>query len=163
MWSTSLLDKLVEHPLFRQAQTVLLYYSLSDEVQTHEFVERISRDKRVILPVVTGDELELRAYTGTSDLRKGSFGINEPTGESVTDFTSIEVAIIPGVGFDKQGNRLGRGKGYYDRLIPKLQSYNIGICFSFQVIPEVPVEPFDRPMDEVWTEEGCISERQCSQ
>lgn len=93
-------------------------------------------------------------------MKKGSFGIDEPTGETVTDLSAIDIAIIPGVGFDKQGNRLGRGKGYYDRLLPKLQSYNIGICFSFQVIPAVPVEPFDHPMDEVWTEEGCISEKQ---
>lgn len=162
MWSTSLLDKLAAHPRFRKAKTVLLYHSLPDEVQTHEFIEQISQDKRVILPVVVGNELELRVYTGKSDLKKGSFGIDEPTGDTVTDFSSIEVAIIPGVGFDKQGNRLGRGKGYYDRLLPQLHTYNIGICFSFQVVPEIPVEPFDRPMDEVWTEEGCISERRCS-
>lgn len=161
MWSTSLLEKLVDHPRFRQAKTVLLYYSLPDEVQTHEFVKQISKDKLVILPVVTGDELELKVYAGESAMKKGCFGIDEPTGETITDFSTIDIAIIPGVGFDKHGNRLGRGKGYYDRLLPKLQSYNIGICFSFQVIPEIPVEPFDRPMDEVWTEEGCISEKQC--
>lgn len=117
----------------------------------------------MVLPVVTGDELELRRYSGKTDLKKGSFGIDEPTGEIVTDFSSIDVAIIPGVGFDKYGNRLGRGKGYYDRLLPKLQSYNIGVCFSFQVLPEIPTESFDRPMDEVWTQEGCISEKRYSQ
>lgn len=163
MWSTSLLDKLIDHPRFKEAQTVLLYYSLLDEVRTHEFVERISQEKQVVLPVVTGDELELRRYSGKTDLKKGSFGIDEPTGEIVTDFSSIDVAIIPGVGFDKHGNRLGRGKGYYDRLLPKLQSYNIGVCFSFQVLPEIPTESFDRPMDEVWTQEGCISEKRYSQ
>lgn len=153
----------MEHPLFRQAKTVLLYHSLPDEVQTHEFIERISQDKRVILPVVAGNELILRPYTGISGLKNGSFGIAEPTGEDFTDFDSIEIAVVPGVGFDKHGNRLGRGKGYYDRLLPKLHSYNIGICFSFQVVAEIPAEPFDHPMDEIWTEKGCISERQCSQ
>ncbi|MCF2574920.1 5-formyltetrahydrofolate cyclo-ligase, partial [Phocaeicola barnesiae] len=86
-WSTSLLDKLIDHPRFREAQTVLLYYSLPDEVRTHEFVERISQEKQVVLPVVTGDELELRRYSGKTDLKKGSFGIDEPTGEIVTDFS----------------------------------------------------------------------------
>lgn len=157
-----MLDKLTDHPRFKEAKTVLLYYSLPDEVQTHEFVKRISQEKQVVLPVVKGDELELRRYSGKADLKKGSFGIDEPTGEIVTDFSDIDIAIIPGVGFDKQGNRLGRGKGYYDRLLPKLQSYNIGICFSFQIVPEIPIEPFDCPMDEVWTQEGCISEKQYS-
>ena len=108
MWSTRLLAKLIAHPRFKEAQAVLLYYSLPDEVRTHEFVERISQEKQVVLPVVTGDELELRRYSGKTDLKKGSFGIDEPTGEIVTDFSSIDVAIIPGVGFDKHGNRLGR-------------------------------------------------------
>ena len=138
-----MLSKLENHPAFRQAHTILLYYSLPDEVQTHEFVERWSREKQIILPVVKGDELELRQYTGPQDLQKGSFGIEEPTGEL----------------YDRNGNRLGRGKGYYDRLLPQLRSYNIGICFGFQLSEEIPSEPLDRVMDEVWTEEGKVSRK----
>ena len=79
----------------------------------------------------------------------------EPTGENFTDFEEIELGIIPGVSFDRQGNRLGRGKGYYDKLLPLLpHSYNIGICYRFQAREEIPCEPFDRRMEEVWTEEG---------
>ena len=79
----------------------------------------------------------------------------EPGGEDFTDYEEIELGIIPGVSFDRQGNRLGRGKGYYDKLLPLLtHSYNIGICYRFQAQEEIPAEPFDRPMDEVWTEEG---------
>ena len=71
------------------------------------------------------------------------------------NFDEIELGIIPGVSFDKQGNRLGRGKGYYDKLLPLLpHAYNIGICYRFQAREEIPAEPFDRQMDEVWTEEG---------
>ena len=91
---------------------------------------------------------------------KGSYGIEEPIGDVVKDYDRIELAIIPGVGFDLQGNHLGRGKGYYDRLLPKLKAYKIGICFQFQVIEPIPFESFDIPMDEVWTENGCISKRQ---
>jgi len=124
-----LLNKLEQHPLFIAAKTVLLYYSLGDEVQTHDFIEKWYRQKDILLPVVKGDILELRRYT----------------------------AIIPGVSFDKNGNRLGRGKGYYDRLLPQLHSYNVGICFDFQVSDEIPTESFDKPMHEVWTEKGKIS------
>lgn len=155
-WSVNLLKKLEEHPRFRQAKTLLLYYSLPDEVQTHDFVERWSKSKQIILPVVKGDELELRQYTGKQDLQKSSYNIYEPTGKELTQVNEIDLALIPGVSFDLQGNRLGRGKGYYDRLLPRLRSYNIGICFGFQISEAIPTETFDRPMDEIWTENGCV-------
>lgn len=158
-WSALLLKQLEKHPRFTEARTVLLYYSLPDEVQTHDFVERWSKKKRIVLPTVKGDELELHYYTDKQDLRKGSYGIEEPTGEVLTNLQKIDLAIVPGVSFDRKGNRLGRGKGYYDRLLPKLSSYNIGICFHFQICMEIPTDPFDCPMNEVWTENGrlCLS------
>ncbi len=152
--SSALLACLEKHPRFIASNTVLLYHSLGDEVQTHAFVEKWYREKKVLLPVVRGDILELRHYTGKECLEAGSFGIEEPTGENFTDYEEIELGIIPGMSFDRQGNRLGRGKGYYDKLLPLLRSYNIGICYQFQAREEIPSEPFDQPMDEVWTEEG---------
>lgn len=152
--STTLLDQLEKHPRFIASKTILCYHSLGDEVQTHDFVEKWHTNKKILLPVVVGDVLELRHYTGKDCLKAGAFGIEEPTGETYTDYDEIELGIIPGVSFDKQGNRLGRGKGYYDRLLPFLHCYNIGICYRFQAREEIPCEPFDRKMDEVWTEEG---------
>ena len=149
-WSSKVLKKLEKHPVFIQAETVLLYYSLPDEVQTHDFVERWKDEKRIILPVVIGpSELELRCYTGKRDLEKGAFGIDEPVGKPFNEFEEIDLAIIPGVGFDTKGNRLGRGKGYYDRLLPKIHAPKIGICFGFQLVKEVPTDQYDCPMDEV--------------
>lgn len=153
--SVALLDKLEQHPRFKAAQILLLYHSLNDEVQTHEFIEKWYRQKIILLPVVKGDILELRQYTGKDSLKVGeAFHIEEPTGDKFTKYGAIDLAIIPGVSFDNRGNRLGRGKGYYDKLLPFLRSYNIGICYNFQVSKEIPTEPFDRKMDEVWTEDG---------
>lgn len=152
-YSLSLLDSLEKHPVFIQADTILLYYSLPDEVQTHEFVDKWSKNKHIILPVVKGEELELRRYTGKQDLQKGSYGIEEPQGEVFTDYENIDLAIIPGVAFDMQGNRLGRGKGYYDRLLKQLNAYKIGICFHFQICDQIPTEAFDKSMDEIWSEQ----------
>ena len=160
-WSSSLLLKLEDHPLFRKAHTVLLYHSLPDEVQTHGFIEKWSTVKSFVLPVVKGDELELRHYEKGKDMRKGSFGIDEPADGLPANENEIELAIIPGVAFDRKGNRLGRGKGYYDRTLDRLPgAYRIGICFGFQLVENVPTEQNDRPMDEIWTEEGCVSEKQ---
>lgn len=162
-WSSSLFQKLEDHPLFLQAQTILLYHSLPDEVQTHSFIERWYPHKRIVLPLVKGDELEFRYYEGQDSLQIGAFGIEEPHGKQVENLDEIELGIIPGVAFDQAGNRLGRGKGYYDRALARLHSYNIGVCFHFQLYPCIPVEPTDRRMHEVWTEQGCVfNGTQCS-
>lgn len=150
--SAEILAALEAHPAFRAASTVLLYHSLKDEVDTHEFIRKWSRKKRILLPVVVGDDLELRIYTGPKDMAIGAYGINEPTGELFTDYAAIDFIAVPGVAFDRSGNRLGRGKGYYDRLLPRIPSaYKAGICFPFQLVEEVPAEAFDIRMDEVIT------------
>lgn len=149
--SDEILALLENHPVFQAAQTVLLYHSLNDEVNTHSFIQKWSNRKRILLPVVKDNDLELRVYTGPEDLKTGKFGIKEPVGVPFTDYASIDIAIIPGVAFDHKGNRLGRGKGYYDRLLPYIPAYKVGICFPFQLIEEVPAEEFDIRMDLIIT------------
>lgn len=158
--SERLFAHLEQSSRFKEAHTVLCYYSLPDEVQTHAFVERWKDTKRILLPVVVGDDLELRCYTGLQDLAIGAYHIEEPTGALFTDYASIDLTLVPGVSFDKDGNRLGRGKGFYDRLLPKLSSYNVGICYDFQVSPQIPCEPFDRKMHAVLTESGWLLARE---
>ncbi len=138
---------------------MLLYHSLPDEVDTHAFIRRWSARKRILLPVVKGDDLELRLYTGDDRLTEGAFHIDEPTGTAFTDYAAIDLAVIPGVAFDRQGNRLGRGKGYYDRLLPRIPTaYKLGLCFPFQVLNQIPAEAHDIPMDEVLTAVSSINE-----
>jgi 5-formyltetrahydrofolate cyclo-ligase len=152
--SARLWQKIEEHPLFAGARTILLYYSLPDEVDTHAFVERCHAQlgKRVVLPVVVGDDLELRLYEGRESLREGAFHILEPTGPVFTQYDEIDLALIPGVSFDKEGHRLGRGRGYYDRLLPRLSSPTLGICFRYQLSERIPVEPHDCAMHQVMTD-----------
>lgn len=151
--SAEILAALEAHPAFKAADTVLLYHSLKDEVDTHEFIRKWSRLKRILLPVVVGDNLELRVYTGPEDLAIGAYGIEEPTGARFTDYAAIGFIAVPGVAFDRNGNRLGRGKGYYDRLLPRIPAaYKAGICFPYQLVEEVPAEPFDIRMDEIITQ-----------
>lgn len=158
-YSHALFSQLEKSERFQKAHTVLCYYSLPDEVFTHEFVERWKDKKNLLLPVVRGDDLELRRYTGRQDLTVGAYQIEEPTGELFTEYEQIELTLVPGVSFDREGNRLGRGKGYYDRLLPKLSSYNVGICFGFQISEKIPCESFDRKMDAVLSEKGWLIEK----
>ena len=150
--SKDTLKLLENHPKFREAETILLYYSLPDEVDTHDFIEKWYKKKRIILPVVIGDELELRKYEGKDSLNMGAYNILEPNTEIFREYQLIDLAVVPGVAFDKEGCRLGRGKGYYDRLLPLINCYKIGICFPFQLYDSIPTEKFDIKMDEVIVE-----------
>ena len=161
--AADVLSALEAHPRWQAAHTVLLYHSLPDEVDTHAFIRRWSARKRILLPVVKGDDLELRLYTGDDRLTEGAFHIDEPTGTAFTDYAAIDLAVIPGVAFDRRGNRLGRGKGYYDRLLPRIPTaYKLGLCFPFQVLNQIlnqiPAEAHDIPMDEVLTAVSSINE-----
>lgn len=149
--SRPLIQRVLNHPRLQCAKTVLLYNSLPDEVYTHGLIKQLhNKGKTVLLPVVISDtEMELRLYRNPNSFETSSYGILEPIGEAFTDFSSIEFALIPGMAFDKERNRLGRGKGYYDRFLPSLtKAYKVGICFPFQFLPNIPTEETDIKVDE---------------
>lgn len=136
---------------FKEAKTIFIYWSLPDEVPTHELIEKYRNEKRFILPRVVGDFLELREFTGIESLEQGnSYGIQEPTGPVFSDFTAIDLAVIPGLAFSRDGHRLGRGGGYYDRTLPVLENATkIGVAFPFQMVARVPLDTHDIPLDKV--------------
>ena len=148
-WSLPIVMRLKER--LRDARVVMAYYSLPDEVCTHQLIDDlVAAGKVVVLPKVLDDEtMQLCRYTGAHDLREGSYHIMEPVGEPFTNLQQIDVALIPGMAFDAQGHRLGRGKGYYDRFLRTMDVRTIGVCFDFQKVEEVPVGDYDVPVDEV--------------
>ena len=150
-WSSSLFQKLEGHPLFLQAHTLLLYHSLPDEVQTHEFIKRWHPYKRIVLPLVKGEELEFRYYEGENSLQAGAFGIEEPTGNNTIPPQLIDLIIVPAMAFDPYGNRLGRGKGFYDRLLAMTPATRIGVGYDFQILDILPADRHDIKMHYVFT------------
>ncbi len=152
--SVAIMERVAQMPEFRNAGVVLLYWSMADEVQTHSFVEQWYREKTLLLPCVDGDDLRLRRYTGPECMVAGEqFGIGEPTGDEWTDLNAVELIVVPGVAFDRHNNRMGRGRGFYDRLLKSTpKALKVGVAYSFQMLDEIPVEPFDVRMDTVITE-----------
>ena len=151
-FSLPVIKRLLAHPRIKQAQVIMMYYSLDDEVNTHEVInELVSLGKSVLLPAVVDDtRMELREYHGRQDLESGFFNLLEPVGKVFTQYENIDVAVVPGMAFDSRHNRLGRGKGYYDRFLSQIPNvYKIGICFDFQKLPGVPAEENDVKMNEV--------------
>lgn len=148
--SEPIFEKIEKEELFKEAKVVLLYYSMDDEVYTHDFVEKHYKTKTILLPCVDGDDLILRQYLGIESMKAGEqFGILEPVGKEFNDLEKIDLMIIPGVAFDEEKNRLGRGRGFYDRLLKTVNATKIGVCFDFQVVEQVPTEDFDVKMDVV--------------
>lgn len=147
--SRPLWHELEQNVFFREARTVLIYWSMDDEVFTHDYVVKWAGEKKILLPCVKGDVLELRVFEGMESLKPGeAFGILEPVGELYTDYDAIDMIIVPGVAFDGQGNRLGRGRGYYDKILKETRAARkVGICFDFQFVEEVPVDELDVRMD----------------
>ena len=151
--SEQICSKVLLSASWQEAGTLLLYYPLPDEVDVRPLIKvGYESGKRILLPVVRGEELELHLYEGDDSLLEGAFGIMEPTGSlfAPENYHEIRLALIPGIAFDRVGHRLGRGKGYYDRLLPKLKETKLtGICFPFQLLDEVPAEPHDIPVAEI--------------
>ena len=152
--SQPIIETLLAHPRLMSAHTILLYASLADEVNTHELINTLlQQGKTLLLPVVVDDHtMKICRYTHDTNVGHGSFGIMEPQAEAFTDYEQIDLILVPGMAFDRHGHRLGRGKGYYDRLLPRIPAaYKAGICFPFQIVEEVPAEAFDICMDIIIT------------
>lgn len=154
--SHHILSKVEETDAFRNATTIALYHAIPGEVQTAAFINKWHKEKLLFLPVIDGEHLRMYPYSGPQSLKRGVFGILEPIPNSDIKIPEISLIIVPGVAFDKNRNRMGRGKGYYDRFLKHTKAYKIGICYGFQLINEVPAEPFDIPMDMVITESEVI-------
>lgn len=149
-------DRLERSAAFLVAEKILMYHSLPDELTTIEFLNKWGSRKRFYLPRVNGVNLEILPYD-QSRLELGAFHIEEPSGDDLTDPAEIELMVIPAVAFDRRGNRLGRGKGFYDRLLGSTSATKIGVGYDFQLFDEIPVEPHDVPMDFVITQKHFIT------
>lgn len=149
--SVNIMSQFEKLPMFRDAKTLVLYWSDQREVQTHDFILKWALYKTILLPVVVGDSLILKKFAGIENMSPGCFGILEPDQHCdifpKEKYVDIDMIMVPGVGFDCAGHRLGRGKGYYDRLLPFLNAVKVGVCFGFQLVDTIPVEPHDAVMD----------------
>ncbi len=132
-------------PEYIRAGSVMLYWSCHNEVQTHELVRSaLAEGKKVILPRCDTARREIYPYRVrdvASDLEVGPFGILQPKEDAggVVDLSETEVCIVPGIAFDPEGNRVGRGLGYYDRFLRKLdkKTEKIGLAYAFQVVNRI--------------------------
>ncbi len=162
--SASIAQALFALPEYEAAGTVLFYVSFRSEVSTRRMIEQaISHGKRVLAPKVEHRRRELRLFEIkdlSTDLEAGYMNIYEPVEKRTREASPDEpdLVVMPGVGFDEKGNRLGYGGGYYDRLATKLRPdvRLVALAFEEQVVDEVPSLPHDRKADRIITEKRVI-------
>ena len=145
---------------FKEAETVLFYISYNSEVFTHDMILESFYKKNIIVPISNKEDcsLTLSHLKSWEELNIGSYGILEPRIEKIrkTDINDIDLIIVPGVAFDLKGNRLGHGKGYYDRLLKNLNAPITALAFEFQIIENVTTYKHDKPVDMIVTEDRII-------
>jgi 5-formyltetrahydrofolate cyclo-ligase len=147
---------LVGSATFARARVIALYAPINNEVATDE-VFRAAREqgKVVLYPAVDGDTLVFRSVAEAADLARGAFGIPEPTsGCPLRNPEDADLIIVPAVAFARDGQRIGYGKGYYDRTLHRLEGSGrlVGFCYEFQLVDAIIGEPHDVRMDIIITE-----------
>ena len=145
---------------YQQAKTVMAYIPLADELDIGPILEAAWKHKKVVAtPRIVWERHELKpivTYNLDDDLTVGRHGLREPAGTKEVGLEEIDLAIIPAVGFDRRGHRMGRGGGFYDRFLarPKLRAKTVGITFDQQVLEELPVHSHDQAVQMIVTDAG---------
>lgn len=140
---------------FMMSENILLYHSLPDELSTVSFIDKWHNSKKFFLPRVNGVNLEILPYE-KSRLHLGAFNIEEPDGDDVRDISAIDMVVVPAVAYDRRGNRVGRGKGYYDRLLRDTSAIKVGVAYDFQLVDDIDADDHDVPVDYVITQRGIL-------
>jgi len=146
-------------PEFQKAKKILIYMAINGEVDTTDLFEKYKEEKQFILPRVNIENTTLTLYhiKSLEDLEKGTFRIPEPSQDlEKVKPEEIDLAIIPGIAFAKNGHRIGYGGGFYDKLLKKINCPTIGIAYEFQIIETIPTEDHDEKTNILITENNII-------
>ena len=160
--SQRITDKLQHLDEYEIATAVMFYVSYDNEVYTHKLIKEVlkAKTKEVVVPLtdVLNRKLLPVKIESWSELSPGAYNILEPKNkQNVADVDTIDLVLLPGIAFDKRGNRIGHGAGYYDRLLGNcLHAKRVGLAFDFQIVDAIPVEKHDVAVDKIVTEKRII-------
>ncbi len=158
--SEAITKRIMSLSCYSSARTVMIYLSSFKEPDTSALLNDILKTKKAVVPVSSNDDFTITpSYLKPGDrLIKGSYGIYEPEVCLVANPADIDIAVIPGLAFGRDGSRIGFGKGFYDRFLAEFTGVKIGVCYDFQVSDTVPVSEHDIGMDIIITEKGIYND-----
>ncbi|MEN8255570.1 MAG: 5-formyltetrahydrofolate cyclo-ligase [Verrucomicrobiota bacterium] len=148
--SIRVVGNLLSLEVFRSSETVALYMAIAGEVNLDPLFPKCRElGKRTCIPVFNAEKklYEMTEIMPETECSTGHYGIREPLSPALFPMRKIDLVVVPGVAFDRKGNRLGRGGGYYDRLLEGFSGASVAVAFDFQVLPQIPLEPHDKPVD----------------
>lgn len=144
---------------YSNSKVICIYVSTEEEVETREIIrkELFLNSRSVVVPKIRDGILKLYKISKWSDLKSGKYGIEEPkNGLPEIEIAKIDILVVPGIAFDKNCNRLGRGGGYYDKALQNVNAIKIGLGYDFQILPKIPHEKYDVRLNYIITEKGVI-------
>ncbi|MCA9246311.1 MAG: 5-formyltetrahydrofolate cyclo-ligase [Planctomycetales bacterium] len=166
--SEQIVQRVLTSTEYQSAHCLLCYVNVRSEVATESLIRAaLQTDKQLVVPYCMDDQLRLFHLQARDELAPGAFGIDEPRSTlrddptRLVDPAMLELLILPGVAFDANGNRLGNGRGHFDRLLAgtSCHAVKMAICFTCQLFPQIPCEPHDIAMDCVLTESARFDRR----
>ncbi len=161
--SAAIADRVLAMEEIAGARTVMAFWSFGSEVDTIPLLERLhAAGTRVALPRIEGRDITPVGYSIGDPVSETSFGAKEPVSDRVLAPAELDLVVVPGVAFDREGGRVGYGAGFYDRLLPRVREDTaaVGVAFALQVVERVPAGGVDRRVDAVVTEREVIRPRE---
>jgi len=146
-------QKLFRTLIFKKAKIIMMFISFGGEVKTKEMINEARRLGKIVAVPVCSKNGSMRpsVWDDKSGLKRGLYEIYEPAIKKFINLEKLDLVVVPGVAFDKTGNRLGRGKGYYDRFLHRVsqKTVSIGLAYDFQILPSIPITPNDKNVNKV--------------
>lgn len=156
--SRRVIKKLMQAEEFVKANTIFCYASNGWEVQTHELIKAALKTKTVLIPRLNNECIELTLFKQFEALKPNKYGILEdPNSVKFNELNSIDLIIVPGVAFDRFGNRLGRGLGCYDTFMRDFRAPRIALAFAEQILDKIPTEAHDERVHKIITDSEIIN------
>ena len=154
--SKKISERILKSDFYKRADFICMYMPSFGEADISEiFSDCLKSGKKVCVPVVVSDS-ELALSLADGRFKKGRYGISEPENPQYVSFSSPNLILVPGLAFDRSGNRLGFGKGYYDRFLAHADGLKVGVCYGFQLIKKLPAGEHDISVDAVITEDETL-------
>lgn len=149
-YDNQIFEKVINFPEYKECKLILTYVSLSDEVDTIKLIEySLKNGKQVAVPKCENDLINFYYINSLKELKKGYFNLLEPVNNNIVIDFENSICIVPGVCFDKKRNRVGYGKGYYDRFLENYNRLKIGLTYKECLCDKIDTDKYDIKMDKI--------------